>query len=107
MLPHVMRFNLVANPAKFAQVAEIMGENIQGLSTFEAATKAVEAVTRLASDVGMRLDLKDIRFTNEDIDAMVQSVHSHAGPIIKLTNAREATPEDTRRLFMAAIQRNS
>ena len=107
MLPHVMRFNLVANPAKFAQVAEIMGESIQGLSIFEAATKAVEAVTRLASDVGMRLDLKDIRFTNEDIDAMVQSVHSHAGPIIKLTNVREATPEDTRRLFMAAIQRNS
>jgi 1,3-propanediol dehydrogenase len=33
LLPHVARYNLIANPEKFADIAELMGENITGLST--------------------------------------------------------------------------
>lgn len=39
LLPHVARYNLIANPEKFADIAELMGENITGLSTLDAAEK--------------------------------------------------------------------
>lgn len=37
LLPHVARYNLIANPEKFADIAEFMGENTDGLSTMDAA----------------------------------------------------------------------
>ncbi len=39
LLPHVARYNQIANPEKFADIAELMGENITGLSTLDAAEK--------------------------------------------------------------------
>ena len=53
LLPHVARYNLIANPEKFADIAELMGENITGLSTLDAAEKAIAAITRLSMDIGI------------------------------------------------------
>ncbi len=39
LLPHVERFNLNCNLKKFAEIAEMMGENIHGLSLRDAAEK--------------------------------------------------------------------
>ena len=47
MLPHVMNFNKTANLRKFGKIAEAMGENIFGLSPYEAAEKSVGAVKTL------------------------------------------------------------
>ncbi len=41
LLPHAMEFNLASNPAKFAKLAELMGENVSGLSAMDAAAKSV------------------------------------------------------------------
>ncbi|MGL5244928.1 MAG: iron-containing alcohol dehydrogenase, partial [Sarcina sp.] len=43
LLPHVSRYNLISNPQKFADIAEFMGENIEGLSLMDAAEKAIDA----------------------------------------------------------------
>ena len=43
LLPHVCRYNMLANPEKFADIAVFMGENVEGLSTMEAAEKAIES----------------------------------------------------------------
>ena len=107
MLPHVMKFNLVANPTKFAQVAEMMGESIDGLSVMDAALKSVEAVKRLARDLDMKQNLSDIKMSDTDIASLVESVHKHSGPVINLLNPRDVTPEDTKRLFILAIRGDS
>ncbi len=107
MLPHVMKFNLVANPAKFAQIAEMMGENIDGLSVMDAAQKSVEAVKQLAGDLGMQQNLADTKMSDTDIASMVESVHKHTGPVINMMNTRDVTPDDTKRLFILAIRGNS
>lgn len=51
LLPECMKFALMGAPEKFAKVAETMGENIQGLSTLEAAKKAVQAIVQLNEDL--------------------------------------------------------
>jgi alcohol dehydrogenase class IV len=51
LLPLVMEFSRVAAPEKFADIAEAMGENIEGLTDMEAAQVAVEAVQQLCDDI--------------------------------------------------------
>lgn len=51
LLSTVMEFSLIANPARFARVAETMGEDIYGLSDMEAAKLSVHAVRSLVSDI--------------------------------------------------------
>jgi len=52
-LPYVMEYNLIANPKKYADIAQAMGENITGLSTREASVKSVEAVKNLMKEIGI------------------------------------------------------
>jgi len=65
LLPLVMEFSRVAAPEKFANIAEAMGENIDGLTEMEAAQVAVEAVHQLCEDVqipratGLKLKQED------------------------------------------------
>ena len=51
LLPLVMEFSRVAAPEKFADIAEAMGENIEGLTEMDAAQVAVEAVHQLCDDI--------------------------------------------------------
>jgi alcohol dehydrogenase class IV len=51
LLPLVMEFSRVAAPEKFADIAEAMGANIEGLTEMEAAHAAVEAVRQLCEDI--------------------------------------------------------
>ncbi len=53
ILPYVMEYNIISNPQRFADIAVMMGENIDGLSVIEAAEKAVAAVKKLSKDVGI------------------------------------------------------
>lgn len=51
LLPKCMEFAMMGAPEKFAKVAEAMGENIEGLTTMEAAKKAVQAIKLLNDDL--------------------------------------------------------
>jgi alcohol dehydrogenase class IV len=53
LLPYVMDFNKSACPERMARVARLLGEDVAGLSNDEAATVAVQAVTRLRDDIGV------------------------------------------------------
>lgn len=53
LLPWVMEFNLIACPERFADVAEAMGEPVNGLSIVEKADKGIAAVKRLSEEVGI------------------------------------------------------
>jgi len=71
LLPHVMRFNVVACPERFADIAVALGENIEGLSVVEAADKAVASVVRLAKDVGIPR-LRSFPATPADFERLAQ-----------------------------------
>lgn len=72
LLPHVCRYNLIANPEKFADIATFMGENVSGLSTMDAAERAINAIARLSNDVGIPQHLRDLGVKEADFPYMAE-----------------------------------
>ncbi len=66
LLGPVMEFNYKGEPHKFARIAQALGEDIRGLSVWDAAEKAVEAVYRLTDDVEIPT-LQELGFKEEEI----------------------------------------
>jgi alcohol dehydrogenase len=60
MLPRIMEYNLRGAWRRFAVVAEVMGENTEGLSVRDAALLAVEAVDVLIEDCGIATGLEEL-----------------------------------------------
>lgn len=72
LLPHVMRFNLIASPERFGRIASALGERTADLTAMQAATKAVEAVKSLIADVDMPARLRDLKVTEDLFDEMAR-----------------------------------
>jgi alcohol dehydrogenase len=69
-LPTVARFNLQANPAKFARIAAAMGCPVSGLPVADAAQAAVEAIARLCSDLGIPGQLRRAGVTVQSLPGL-------------------------------------
>jgi alcohol dehydrogenase class IV len=103
LLPHVCEFNLVAVPERYARVAAMLGEQTEGLTVIDAAGKAVAALRRLATDMGMKQRLSEAGMKESDIPPLVDDLFRlKAGPI-DLYNPRTATKEDVIKLLQAAL----
>ena len=74
MAPYVMEYNLIGNLEKYANVAQAMGERIEGLSVFEAAYRSVEAMKRLLQDLTLPLRLRDCGAKKEDFQTFSETV---------------------------------
>jgi len=100
LLPHVARYNLISNPQKYADMAEFLGENIEGLSLMEAADKAISALERLSKDVGIPSSLASFGVKEEDFEYMAEMAlkDGNAG-----CNPIKGTKEDIIALFKAAM----
>ena len=85
MLPDGMEVRLIANPDKFARVAELMGENTEGFSIRKKAQKSVAAVRRLSENLGQPQRLGEVGINRDDISEFVDYVftfHSYQVEII-------------------------
>ena len=71
LLPPVMAYNYLGEPEKYARIALAMGEDIQGLSVWDAAELAVEAVARLVDDVE-NPTLEEMNIPKEDIPMLAE-----------------------------------
>ncbi|EFI34973.1 iron-containing alcohol dehydrogenase [Desulfonatronospira thiodismutans ASO3-1] len=106
LLPHVEQFNLIAKMDRFITMAELMGENIEGLGRREAAEKALEGIRKLSKDVGIPSGLielgkrygKDVK--KEDIKTMTANAQKDA---CGFTNPRCPTDKDVEAIFEAAL----
>jgi len=65
-LPHVLEYNWIGNPRKFADIAEALGVDVRGKSVEDAALGGIERVRRLAKDVGIPEKLSDIGIVMDD-----------------------------------------
>lgn len=100
LLPHVARYNLISNPQKYANMAEFLGENIDGLSVMEAAEKAIDALTRLSKDVGIPSGLSELGVKEEDFEYMAKMamIDGNAG-----CNPVKGTEKDIVNIFKSAL----
>jgi len=69
MLVPVERFNMIAKPKAFADVAACFGVDTRGMTVVQAAEKALEEMERLRNDVGFTdISLKQLNLTEENIE---------------------------------------
>lgn len=100
LLPEVMQFNLIGNVEKFAEIARIFGENVDGLSTREAAERAVKAIRQLKNDVGITQTLTDFGLEEEHLDFIVEeAMESGNVPV----NPVKPTIEDLKTICRAVM----
>jgi choline dehydrogenase len=71
LLAPVMAYNYMGEPHKYARIAQAMGEDTLGLSVWEAAELAVEAVARLSEDLDIPT-LPEMGIPEEDIPMLAQ-----------------------------------
>ncbi|MBT1070242.1 iron-containing alcohol dehydrogenase [Pelotalea chapellei] len=100
LLPAVSEYNLIACPQRFADIAVAMGENITGLSVFEAAQKAITAIRRLSASIGIPSGLKELHVKEADLLIMSENAKKDA---CQFTNPRTATLEQVNEIFKAAM----
>ena len=101
MLPHVMDFNRSGNLQKFARIAEAMGENVEGLSMYEAAEKSVEAVKKLLNMVQIPFRLSHHGIARDDLPRLVAGGMKQARLFVP--NPRDLTEEDVRTIYEKAF----
>lgn len=99
LLPHVCRYNLIANPQKFADIAEFMGENIQGISVLEAADKAIDAIFRLSAELSIPAHLSEMGVKEADFELMADNALKDGNAF---SNPRTGTQDDIITIFKAA-----
>lgn len=100
LLPHVERFNMIANLDKFVDIAKAMGENVEGLSRRAAAEKALEAIQVLSADIGIPTGLAELGVKEEDLKIMAENAKKDA---CQLTNPRKMTLEDVIQVYKNAM----
>lgn len=101
LLPFVMKYNVVAEMEKFKEIAIALGENIDGLSTRDAAEKAVESLCKLSRDIGIPTSLKDVGVRQEDLKGLAEE----AIKIDRLlgNNPRKLTLKDIENIYQDAL----
>ncbi len=99
LLPFVEEFNLIGNTNRFADIAEAMGESVDGLSTRDAAKKAILFMRELGQQVGIPSTLKDLGVKPEDFEIMAENAMKDA---CALTNPRKATKEQIIQIYQNA-----
>jgi alcohol dehydrogenase len=81
LLPYVVDYNIIGSPEKYANVAELMGFDNEGLPLREAAQMAVEAVYRLNTDVGIPATLADLDIPADKIPEMAEIALTVTRPV--------------------------
>jgi alcohol dehydrogenase class IV len=100
LLPPVMRFNLIARLEKFGQVAQALGEKVEGLSAVDAGKKAVEAISQLSADVGIPPRLSEVNVKAEGLGQMAEDA-------MNMKRAMGANPRVTRQEEVEKLYREA
>ncbi len=101
MLPHVMQFNLAGNLEKYRTVAELLGENTEGLSPLSAAALSVQAVLELEDAIDVSCRLGDYSIAEEDLELLVSGAMKQARLFVP--NPRDLGEEDVRSIYRHAF----
>ncbi len=100
ILPTVMAYNAPATGDKYRDIAKAMGvDGTETMTIEEARTAAIEAVRKLASDVGIPADLKGI-LKEEDVQFLAESAYADA---CRPGNPRDTSVEEIAELYRSLL----
>jgi len=101
LLPYVVDYNIIGNPEKFADIAEIMGYDTGSFPPVEAGRTAVEAVYALNCDVGIPDNLAALGVERDRIPEMAKIALTVTRPVEN--NPRKPTLDDVVAIYEAAF----
>ena len=100
ILPVVMEYNAPATGEKYRDIAVAMGvEGVKNMPIEEARKAAIDAVKKLAADVGIPSDLKAI-VKKEDLDFLAQSAYDDA---CRPGNPRETSVAEIKKIYESML----
>jgi alcohol dehydrogenase class IV len=97
--PWALEYNLIANPAKYAEIARLFGEDTAGLPPVEAARLCVKAIKALLADLGIPWTLQGYGVAREALPDIALATVG-AGRLIG-NNPRRVTKESVEALLAA------
>lgn len=106
LLPHIAEFNFIASMGRYGIIAQLLDEEVCGLSPRDTALKAIEAIRTLSADVGIPSGLialgkrygKNVQA--KDIPTMTGNAQKD---VCMLTNPRCASDAEISAIFKAAL----
>ena len=101
LLPYVMQFNLQTRLPEFKRIAELLGENVDGLSETDAASRAITAVEKLRSAIGIPQRIRELGGTRDQLATFAKK--SFAIKRLMLLNCRNPTEADLLQILEAAF----
>jgi alcohol dehydrogenase len=100
LLPHVQDFNASVSAARLKDIAQAMGEQVDGLSEAQGAQAAIAAIRRLSQDVGIPNGLAALGAKPEDVPTLAaNAMHDACG----FTNPRRAEQAQIEEIFHRAF----
>jgi choline dehydrogenase len=99
LLGPVMEYNAIGEPHKFARIAQALGEDTRGLSVWQAADRAVEAVMQLTKDVEIP-SLQELGFAEEEIPMLAKIAFDDPQTI---GNPRDLTQQSYEKIYRRAF----
>lgn len=100
LLPHVLEFNLPAAPARYAKIAQAMGES-HSSDDLETARRGIERIRELCRRCGLPAHMAEFGIGAADIDRMARSALTVQRLLQR--NVREVTEADAREIYRKAL----
>jgi alcohol dehydrogenase class IV len=100
LLPYVLEFNWIGNPAKFSHIAEAFRIDIRGITVEDAAKAAVQYVKTLCREVGIPEKLSAIGVDDSKLELLTDMAFND---IYIPTNPRKPKREEVYRIIQSAI----
>ena len=96
LMPAVMRFNLLACPEKYREMALLLEGAVFGNSMLDQAESGVYAVERLLDDLDMNVEIDTTLVSEEKLSQMADETLSSG---MQLTNPRNVTKADVIKVY--------
>jgi alcohol dehydrogenase len=102
LLPYVTAYNLIGNLEKHALLAELLGQDISGLSLRDASEITVEELHLLNRDLGIPDTLRALNIPEEKLPEMAEIALTVARPVEN--NPRQPSKEDIIAIYKQAME---
>ena len=89
MYPYVVRYNFIADPAKYRKLAQLLGLSVCCLSDSALCDALVAELFRLSDDLGIPTKLSAIGVERSDLPGIAEVAAGNSGPNPRSTSAKE------------------
>lgn len=103
ILPAVMRFNLTADPGKFARIAALLGENVADGKDQQAGARSILAVNALIDKLKLPGTLGEVGIKEYDIEPMARHCYENNAMVMKMWTSRDLSQNDISQLLRSSL----